>query len=66
MAEPKIAKVIHESGAVSDEIDWNIAKYLAAERGIGYVGCCASLVELEGGEQVIRFQIDFTAMQEDG
>ncbi|MFX1299285.1 MAG: hypothetical protein ACFFD2_31030 [Promethearchaeota archaeon] len=66
MDPPKVIKVIHESGQVADEIDWLIAKFLMNERGTGYVACCASLVELEGGNQAIKFQIDFTAMEEDG
>ena len=67
MAEPpKVNKVLHESGQVADEIDWNVSKFLMNDRGVGYVPCCASLVELEGGSQAIRFQIDFTAMEEDG
>ncbi|MHA1266286.1 MAG: hypothetical protein ACTSRS_13720 [Candidatus Helarchaeota archaeon] len=63
---PKVGKVIHESGQVADEIDWNVAKFLINERGTGYVPCCASLVELEDGTQAIRFKIDFTAVEEDG
>ena len=66
MVPPKVAKVIHESGQVAEEIDWKITKFLMAERGSGYVPCCASLVELEDGAQAIRFQIDFTAVEEDG
>jgi len=66
MESPKISRILHESGAISDEIDWNLAKFLLAERGTGYVPCCASLVELEGGTQSIRLQIDFTAVEEDG
>ena len=66
MDNPKVSKVLHESGTVADEIDWNVAKYLISERGPGYTPCQASLVELEGGTQAIRFQIDFTAMEEDG
>ncbi len=67
MAEsPKVSKVLYESGKVAEEVDWNVSKFLMNERGPGYVACCASLVELEGGDQAIRFQIDFTAMEEDG
>lgn len=66
MDPPKVAKIIHESGQVAEEIDWNIAKFLMGERGPGYVPCCASLVELEDGTQAIRFQIDFTAVEEEG
>lgn len=66
MVAPKVKKVLHESGQVAEEIDWNVAKFLMAERGSGYVPCCASLVELEDGTQAIRFQIDFTAIEEDG
>lgn len=66
MSPPKIAKVIHEAGQVAEEIDWNVNKFLMNERGPGYVACCASLVELEDGSQAIHFQIDFTAMQDDG
>ena len=66
MEPPKVSKILHESGQVSDEIDWNLAKFLTAERGAGYVPCCASLVELEDETQAIRLQIDFTALEEDG
>jgi hypothetical protein len=66
MESPKVIRVLHESGEVSDEVDWNLSKFLLAERGTGYVPCCASLVELEGGTQSIRLQIDFTALEEDG
>ena len=66
MESPKINRILHESGAISDEVDWNLAKFLLAERGTGYVPCGASLVELEGGTQAIRLQIDFTALEEDG
>ncbi len=66
MNPPKVTKVIHETGQVADEIDWNISKFLIAERGPGFVACSPSLVELEGGTQAIKFLIDFTAVQEDG
>ncbi len=66
MNPPKVVNVLHESGQVADEIDWNISKFLITERGPGYTACCASLVELEGGTQSIKFLIDFTAVEEDG
>ena len=60
MESPKINRILHESGAISDEVDWNLAKFLLAERGTGYVPCCASLVELDvadvlAGERAHRF-----------
>ncbi|MFX1293662.1 MAG: hypothetical protein ACFFD2_02210 [Promethearchaeota archaeon] len=66
MDPPKVTKVLHESGSVADEIDWNISKFLMNERGPGFVACSPSLVELEGNRQSIKFLIDFTAVQEDG
>ena len=66
MAQPKVTKVLHETGKVADEIDWNISKFLMSERGPGFVACSPSLVELEGGTQAIKLLIDFTAMEEDG
>ncbi|MHA1132324.1 MAG: hypothetical protein ACTSQQ_16170, partial [Candidatus Helarchaeota archaeon] len=66
MSPPKVVKVLHESGKVADEIDWNVSKYLINERGAGYTACRPSLVELDDGTQAIKFLIDFTAVEEDG
>ena len=51
---------------VSDEIDWNVYKFLMNERGPGYTACKPHLVELEGGKQAIKFSIDLTAVLDDG
>ncbi len=66
MSPPTVVKVLHESGKVAEEIDWNVAKYLIAERGPGFTACSPSLVELDDGTQAIKFLIDFTAREEDG
>ncbi|MHA1144164.1 MAG: hypothetical protein ACTSRW_05450 [Candidatus Helarchaeota archaeon] len=63
--EPKVVKVIHETGALNDELDWEITKYLT-NLGIGYTPCHPSLVELEGGKQAIQILIDKTAVLKDG
>lgn len=65
-SKPKVEKVVAEHGKVSDEIDWNVYKFLMNERGPGYTACSPSLVELEGGKQAIKFLIDLTAVLDDG
>lgn len=64
--KPIIVKVLAEHGKVSDEIDWNVYKFLINERGPGYTACSPSLVELEGGKKAIKFLIDLTAVLDDG
>ncbi|MHC1590622.1 MAG: hypothetical protein ACXQS8_00890, partial [Candidatus Helarchaeales archaeon] len=64
-AEPKVVKVIHETGMLNEELDWEITKYLMS-LGVGYTPCSPSLVELEGGKQAIRILIDKTAVMKDG
>ena len=63
--EPKEVKVIHETGALNDELDWEITKYLM-NLGMGYTPCHPSLVEVEGGKQAIKILIDKTAVMKDG
>ena len=64
--KPEIEKVLAEHGKVSDDIDWNVYKFLINERGPGYTACSPSLVELKDGKQAIKFLIDLTAVLEDG
>ncbi|MHA1270333.1 MAG: hypothetical protein ACTSPY_11140 [Candidatus Helarchaeota archaeon] len=65
-SKPNVIKVLAEHGKVSDEIDWNVYKFLMNERGPGYTACSPSLVQLENEKQAIRFLIDLTAVFEDG
>lgn len=63
--EPKVVKVVHETGAINDELDWEITKHLT-NMGVGYTPCHPSVVELEGGKQAIKILIDKTAVGKDG
>ncbi|MHA1311511.1 MAG: hypothetical protein ACTSWR_09030 [Candidatus Helarchaeota archaeon] len=65
-SKPKVVKVLAEHGKVSDEIDWNVYKFLMNERGPGYTACSPSLVELDNGKKAIKFLIDLTAVLDDG
>ena len=61
--QPKIIKVIEESGELSDELDYMVNNRLMAERGMGYTACSPSLVEIDHGgnpTQVIKMGIDHT------
>ena len=65
MSEPKVNKVIHPEGQIPDELDWELTKILM-EYGVGYTPCQPSMVELEGGRQAIKLNIDKTAVKSDG
>jgi hypothetical protein len=61
--EPKILKVLEESGELSDELDYMVNSRLMADRGMGYTACSPSLVEIEHAgktAQVIKMGIDHT------
>ena len=61
--EPKILKVLEESGELSDELDYMVNSRLMQERGMGYTACSPSLVEIDRGgvpAQVIKMGIDHT------
>ncbi len=63
MQEPKILKILEESGELSDELDYMVNNRLMAERGMGYTACSPSLVEIEyagNPKQVIKMGIDHT------
>ena len=66
MSEPKITKVINDSGEISDELDYALSKFLLSERGAGFTACQPKLVELEGGTQAIKMGIDHTFFGKDG
>ena len=66
MQEPKILKVLEESGELSDELDYMVNNRLMAERGMGYTACSPSLVEIEHAgspKQVIKMGIDHTFVE---
>lgn len=62
--EPKVIKVLEKSGRVDEEVDWQVAKYIM-DFG-GYTPCQPSLVELEDGQQAIKYLIDKTVVEKDG
>ena len=62
--EPKVVKVLEKSGKVNEEIDWQVAKHVQSLGG--YTPCQPSLVELENGQQVIKYLIDKTVIKKDG
>jgi hypothetical protein len=57
---PKIAQIMVSDGQVSDEVDYFVNTYLAEQRGFGLTACQPALVQLESGEQAIRFKLDST------
>ncbi|TFG20937.1 MAG: hypothetical protein EU530_01935 [Promethearchaeota archaeon] len=68
MQEPKILKILEESGELSDELDYMVNNHLMAERGMGYTACSPSLVEIEytgNPKQVIKMGIDHTFVDVD-
>ena len=68
MQEPKILKVVEESGELSDELDYLVNNRLMAERGMGYTACSPSLVEIDhtgSAAQVIKMGIDHTYVDSD-
>ena len=69
MQEPRILKVLEESGELSDELDYIVNKRLMTDRGMGYTACSPSLVEIDRGGipvQVIKMGIDHTFVSETG
>ncbi|MFX0022411.1 MAG: hypothetical protein ACFE9S_08785 [Candidatus Hermodarchaeota archaeon] len=65
MEDPSIIKIIQEEGEINDELDYALANYLIQNRGPGYTACQPSLVELEGGKQAIKMNIDHTFVNKD-
>ena len=60
MLAPNVVKVIQENGEINDELDYAIMNYLLKNRGTGYTACQPKLVELEGGKQAIKMDLDHT------
>ncbi|MFX0057194.1 MAG: hypothetical protein ACFE85_12380 [Candidatus Hodarchaeota archaeon] len=58
--EPKVIKVLQESGEINDELDYALMNYLLKNRGGGYTACQPKLVELETGKKAIKMDIDST------
>ncbi len=61
--EPKILKIVEESGELSDELDYMVNNSLMQARGMGYTACNPSLVEIDlagNPTQVIKMGIDHT------
>ncbi|MFX1409184.1 MAG: hypothetical protein ACFFA6_02440 [Promethearchaeota archaeon] len=65
MSAPNVIKVIQENGEINDEIDYALMNYLLKNRGTGYTACQPQLVELEGGKQAIKMDIDHTFIDKD-
>ena len=65
--EPKVLRVVEESGELSDELDYMVNKSLMQDRGMGYTACSPSLVEIDfgGTQQVIKMGIDHTFVDSD-
>ena len=63
MQEPKILRVIEESGELSDELDYIVNNSLMQARGMGYTACAPSLIEIDyngNAMEVIKMGIDHT------
>jgi len=65
MSAPNVIKIIQENGEINDEIDYALMNYLLKNRGTGYTACQPQLVELEGGKQAIKMDIDHTFIDKD-
>ncbi|MFX0133755.1 MAG: hypothetical protein ACFFDN_08930 [Candidatus Hodarchaeota archaeon] len=65
MQDPTIIKIIQEKGEINDELDFALMNYLLQNRGPGFTACQPSLVELEGGKQAIKMNIDHTFVDKD-
>ncbi|MFX1329691.1 MAG: hypothetical protein ACFE91_16300 [Promethearchaeota archaeon] len=57
---PSVIRVLEEQGEINDELDYALMNYLIKNRGTGYTACQPKLVELEGGKQAIKMNIDHT------
>jgi hypothetical protein len=60
MQDPSVVRIIQEKGEINDELDFALMNYLIQNRGPGFTACQPSLVELEGGKQAIKMNIDHT------
>lgn len=65
MTEPKVVKIVNESGEISDDLDYALANFLLAQRGPGFTACRPQLVELEDQSQAIKMMIDHTYIGKD-
>ncbi|MFX0028784.1 MAG: hypothetical protein ACFFAA_13590 [Promethearchaeota archaeon] len=65
MQDPSIIKILQKQGEINDELDYAIMNYLLQNRGPGYTACQPSLVELEGGKQAIKMNLDHTFVDKD-
>ncbi|MFX1314947.1 MAG: hypothetical protein ACFE9T_03725 [Promethearchaeota archaeon] len=65
MSAPNVIKIIQENGEIDDELDYAVMNYLLKNRGTGYTACQPQLVELEGGKQAIKMDIDHTFIDKD-
>ncbi len=63
MINPSVIKVLEEQGEINDELDYALMNYLLKNRGTGYTACQPKLVELEGGKQAIKMNIDHTFIE---
>ncbi|MFX0140647.1 MAG: hypothetical protein ACFFDN_43815 [Candidatus Hodarchaeota archaeon] len=55
-----MVKILEERGEINDELDYALMNYLLRNRGEGYTACQPQLVELEGGKNAIKMNIDHT------
>ena len=60
MMNPSVVKILEERGEINDELDYALMNYLLKNRGLGYTACQPQLVEIEGGKQAIKMNLDHT------